>query len=159
MSGITSDPHDPRLPKLSGPDTGPVPQQAVYLVLSEEERAKGFVRPFRDVYKHVGPNGPVNPLRDLTDEERVRYADYGYVKFESYPPSELPVTGRFWTQVQLDSAFKGCGAVTTMGRALAETYASAPHFYGATYCAGCHMHRPVGAAGEFEWLDGTKVGT
>ena len=29
----------------------------------------------------------------------------------------------------------------------------------ATYCARCNLHRPVGEAGEFEWLDGSKVGT
>lgn len=28
-----------------------------------------------------------------------------------------------------------------------------PSFYGSTYCCGCRMHRPVGAAGEFTWLD------
>jgi hypothetical protein len=47
-----------------------------------------------------------------------------------------------------------------MGTALAETYARDPAFYGATYCAGCGRHRPVGPDGEFVW-DGTteKVGT
>lgn len=46
----TTDPNDPRLGH--GPDNEPVPQNAAYLVLSEEERAKGFVRPYRDHYKH-----------------------------------------------------------------------------------------------------------
>jgi len=46
-----------------------------------------------------------------------------------------------------------CGVVTRMGLALCETYARNPSFYGATYCCGCRMHRPVGAAGEFTWLD------
>lgn len=59
----------------------------------------------------------------------------------------------------------GCGALTTMAVALAETYARDPHFYGATYCAGCRMHRPVGEHGEFTWADdeghdtGIRVGT
>lgn len=52
-----------------------------------------------------------------------------------------------------------CGSVTTMGAALAETYARQPSFYGATYCATCRMHRPVGEQGEFVWSDGNKVGT
>lgn len=53
-----------------------------------------------------------------------------------------------------------CGAVTTMAQALAETYARKPGFYGATYCATCRMHRPVGAAGEFLWTGiDEKVGT
>jgi hypothetical protein len=73
----------------------------VYLVLSAEERAKGFIRPVRRSYRHQDPE---------------------------------------------------CGAVTTMGQALAETYARQPGFYGATYCAGCRMHRPVGTEGEFTWM-------
>ena len=54
-----------------------------------------------------------------------------------------------------------CGSVTTMGQAIAETYAANPGFYGATFCATCGLHRPVGAAGEFTWDDGSgqKVGT
>jgi hypothetical protein len=54
-----------------------------------------------------------------------------------------------------------CGSVTTMARAIAETYARNPAFYGATYCVHCRMHRPVGADGEFVWADdtGSKVGT
>jgi hypothetical protein len=53
-----------------------------------------------------------------------------------------------------------CGSVTTMGRALAETYAAKPDFYGSTFCCACNAHFPVGADGEFTW-DGTteKVGT
>lgn len=51
MSGITTDPNDPRLTR--GGDTTPTPQAEVYLVLSEEERAKGFVRPLRRAYIHT----------------------------------------------------------------------------------------------------------
>lgn len=107
MTGITDDRNDPRL--THGADDTPVAQAEVYLVLSDEERAKGFVRPVRRSYVHTG----------------------------------------------------GCGAVTRMGLAIAETYARSPHFYGATYCVGCSMHRPVGESGEFTWDDGSgqKVGT
>ena len=42
---LTTDPRDPRL--THGTDSAPAPQAGVYLVLSEEERAKGFVRPYR----------------------------------------------------------------------------------------------------------------
>ena len=53
-----------------------------------------------------------------------------------------------------------CGAVTTMGQALAETYARDPSFYSATFCCTCCAHFPVGADGEFVW-DGTdeRVGS
>lgn len=81
--------------------------QKAYVVLSAEERAKGFVRPVRQSYVHAK-----------------------------------------------------CGAVTTMGLALAETYARQPSFYSGTFCTVCRAHFPVGAAGEFTW-DGSneKVGT
>lgn len=92
---LTTDPSDPRL--THGNDAAPVPQAQAYLVLSEEERAKGFVRPYRDAYKH-----------------------------------------------------DTCGTVTTMGRALSETYARDPKFYGGTYCVKCSMHRPVS---EFHWYE------
>lgn len=99
---LTTDPTDPRLTR--GNDDKPVPQAEVYIVLSEEERAKGFVRPVRRSYRH-----------------------------------------------------NQCGTVTTMGTALAETYARDPSFYGGTYCVGCSMHRPVG---EFVWdPDGQVVGS
>lgn len=82
-------------------------QQKDYVVLSESERAKGFVRPYRDAYKHLK-----------------------------------------------------CGVVTTMGRALSETYARDPDFYSGTFCCACGAHFPVGEDGEFVWtLDGSKVGT
>jgi hypothetical protein len=102
----TSDRNDPRL--THGADETPVPMAEVYLVLSEEERAKGFIRPLRRSYVHnAGPNA--------------------------------------------------CHAVTTMGLALCETYARDPKFYGATYCCGCQMHRPVS---EFVWgEDGMVVGS
>ena len=50
MARLTTDKNDPDLKR--GIDTGPVPQNKAYLILSEEERAKGFVRPYRDSYEH-----------------------------------------------------------------------------------------------------------
>lgn len=75
-----------------------------YIVLCEDERQKGFVRPYRDRYQH-----------------------------------------------------RTCGTITTMGRALSETYARDPTFYGATFCVGCNRHLPVA---EFVWSrDGQQVGS
>ena len=157
--GVTDDPNHPGV-KHGGPDETPVRQHDTYLVLSEAERAKGFVRPVRHGYVHVGIKGPKHSLRDLTDEEKECYPGSGYVKFEKYPESESPAIGRYWLQKELDNVGKGCGTLTTMGRALSETYAREPHFYSSTYCCGCSKHRPVGADGEFVW-DGTseRVGT
>ena len=81
-------------------------QQKDYVVLSADERAKGFIRPVRRTYVH-----------------------------------------------------QKCGVATTMGQALAETYARLPSFYSGTFCVGCGNHFPVGEDGEFVWDDGQKVGT
>lgn len=97
--GITSDPNDAGLREIE-PATG---MQKSYLVLSEEERAKGFVRPVRRTYVHLK-----------------------------------------------------CATVTTMGPAIAETYARDPKFYGATYCLHCRNHFPVGPDGEFVWTHPRK---
>lgn len=140
------------------PETG---QHKSYWVLSESERAKGFVRPVRHTYIHVGIPGPKYTLRDLTPEEAERYSGEGYIKFEPYPQDGVSrALGRFWTQEQLDKVGKGCGVVTRMGDVLAETYAREPRFYGSTMCVGCKKHLPVGKDGEFVW-DGTdeRVGT
>lgn len=114
---LTTDHTDSRLGH--GADTEPRPQNDVYLVLSEEERAKGFVRPYRDRYVHVCC--PRFPSDKFSEEKALQLA------------------------------------VTTMGRALSETYSRDPHFYGSTYCVHCEMHRPVA---EFVWtLDGEQVGS
>jgi hypothetical protein len=100
MTGVTDDRDDPGLREVD-PASG---LQSKYLVLSEEERAKGFVRPVRQRYQH-----------------------------------------------------ETCGTVTTMGLAIAETYARQPTFYGGTYCAGCRTHFPVGAHGQFVWVENGQV--
>lgn len=149
--GLTTDRDDPRLKQ-----TRPSGQQEAYIVLSEEERAKGFVRPVRRAYRHVGLK-PKNALRDLTPEEQDRYAPYGYEKYEEYPkpnPDGSSVVGRFWTNKELRG---GCGVETRMGLALCETYARKPDFYGSTFCCGCGEHLPVR---EFIWVeDGAVVGS
>jgi hypothetical protein len=156
MSALVTDPTDPRLGH--GEDKERVPQNAAYLVLSDEERAKGFVRPVRQTYKHVGLKPP-GTLRDLTDEEKERHKQWGYVKFEPNPnyPEKSSVIGTYWTQERLDKAGKGCQTTTTMSRSIAETYARDPHFYGSTYCCTCQRHIAVA---EFVW-DGTdeRVGS
>jgi len=149
---LTTDPNDPRICR-GGEDKEPRPQCEVYLVLSEEERKKGFVRPVRQSYKHVGLRGPKYPLRDLTDQEKERFGQFGYVKYEEYPEDEEACVGKYWTQEELNKVNKGCGVVTTMALALAETYARQPSFYGLTYCTHCQKHLPVA---EFVW-DGTNI--
>ena len=139
------------------PDDAKLPdgQHVDHWVLPQEERAKGFIRPVRRSYKHVGMPRPAN-LRDLTPDERERFGD-NYAKFEEYGPDRNS-RGRFWTQAELDN--RGCGSTTSMPRAIAETYAREPGYYGSTFCCGCGRYLPVGKMGEFVW-DGTdeRVGT
>lgn len=157
--------HGPKVETLHGtplgdhtaidPETG---MQKDYIVLSEHERAKGFVRPVRNAYIHVGKR-PKFPTRELTDEEKERFKSDSdpYVLFEEFPPEMAPRKGRFWTKTDLAS---GCGGRTQMGDKLAETYARDPKFYSGTFCSHCGTHLPVGENGEFVW-DGTeeRVGT
>ena len=116
---LTSDPKDPRLGR--GTDNEPGPQNAAYWCSRRRSAPRDSCRPVRCSYRHAGIAGPRWPLRDLTAEEQVRYAGSGYVKFEEYPPDDRPSLGRFWTEAQLGSIGKGCGVVTTMNRAIAET--------------------------------------
>lgn len=53
MGRLTEDPNDPELTHGADPEGVRVPQAAAYLVLSEEELSKGFVRPVRRSYWHV----------------------------------------------------------------------------------------------------------
>lgn len=159
----TNSGHDPKL------DTScPVPDDAKradgqyvdHWVLPDEERARGFIRPVRTAYRHVGIAGPQYPLADLTPEQAARFGDE-FAKYEAYPPgTHGSALGRFWTQADIDRIGKGCGCVTTMPRRIAETYAREPGFYGSTFCAGCGAYFQVGPRGEFVW-DGTseRVGT
>lgn len=135
-------------------------QFADHYVLCPEDRAKGYVEPYRETYIHVGAPGPKYPLRDLTDDEHERYDRFGYIKFEAYPP-DGSITGRFWTQERLDKVGKGCGQLTRMPKACAETYAAQPSYYGSTFCCGCGDYFPVGPDGEFVWDKATmqRVGT
>ena len=143
---LTTDKDNPDLHEIK--ENG---QNKAYLVLSDEEKAKGFIRPVRDMYVHVGEI-PGRPLRDLIEEEKTRHAGLNYVKYEEYE-EDSPIAGRFWTQKMLDS---GCGVATSMARSIAETYAKDPKFYGSTYCQGCKTHLPVA---EFKWNDGSVVGS
>jgi hypothetical protein len=77
----------------------PSGMQKGYVVLSAEERSRGFVRPVRRSYRH-----------------------------------------------------KTCNGVTTMGLALAETYARDPEFYSGTFCCDCAAHFPLD---QFVW-EGTE---
>lgn len=138
-------------------------QLADHFVLCPADLAKGYVEPYRESYLHVGPPGPTHPLVDVDAAYRAALdyeLDPDWVKFEAYPEGSHG-RGKYWTQNQLDKAGKGCGTLTRMPRACAETYAAQPGYYGSTFCCGCNAYFPVGRDGEFVWdtVHNQRVGT
>ena len=91
MSELVTDPTDPRLGR--GPDSGPGPQNEAYLVLSEEERAKGFVRPVRNAYVHTKCGALTRMAQALAETYARQPAFYGYtycaVCREHFPVGEF----------------------------------------------------------------------
>lgn len=124
-------------------------QHEAYWVLSAEERAKGFVRPVRTKYRHVGRIVCGKPVTWSSNPDSVCAGELNHA-------GTCDDQGISTSKARLN---KGCGTFTTMGIAIAETYAAKPSFYGSTFCAHCGAHFPVGESGEFEWEDGSKVGT
>ena len=115
------------------PETG---MQKDYVVLTVEERSKGFVRPVRMAYIHVGKP----PLIDDNSAMDSRYK-YNYDRFK-YPirGDVRPFPG-------------GCLTRTEMHRDIAETYARDNTFYSGTYCASCRAHFPLE---QFIWEGTTE---
>lgn len=71
MSRLTDDPSDPELTHGADPAGVRKSQAAAYLVLSEEERSKGFVRPVRRSYRH-GECGAVTTMSSPLAETYAR---------------------------------------------------------------------------------------
>lgn len=74
----TPDPNDPRITRGADPADGPPrPQAEAYLVLSEAERAKGFVRPVRRSYWHEICGAVTTMSQDLAETYAREPAFYG----------------------------------------------------------------------------------
>lgn len=72
MADLVTDPGDPRL--THGIDSEPTGQADAYLVLSEAERAKGFVRPVRRTYIHTGGDAPCGSTTTMSQALAETYA-------------------------------------------------------------------------------------
>lgn len=159
---------DPKAPCLNTPK-GEGEQNECYLILSEEERAKGFVRPFRESYIHIGKDVKSHwkRIHRMIDEDERNSEDYQkYIQNEKYFVAVMTILekedgsfkgGSYVTQEELDAwgdrrRIGGCGGKTTMTKEIAETYARDPGFYGSTWCMNCRTHIHVG---EFVWDDET----
>jgi hypothetical protein len=64
---LTDNPNDPELGY--GIDKESVPQNKKYLILSNEERNKGFIRPVRETYIHVGKNPKMSGIVLIRPDE------------------------------------------------------------------------------------------
>lgn len=165
---LTINPNDENLLKTK--ENG---QQQSYLVASKEERQKGFIRPYRDTYIHVGKpiertaSGAIDGrLIKIEDNDYPHHEMYtretGYGGYLKYPKERHPLVGRYLKQEEVDAIIGrklhvgGCGVSTKMDREIAETYARNPRFYRGTFCVGCKKHLPVE---EFVWEDGSKLGS
>jgi hypothetical protein len=154
---FTTDPNDNRLKR--GVDQAPTPQSEVYLVLSDEEKAKGFIRPVRTSYVHVGKELPYKRLWYVLNKENPQHQQHileGFVAVMVIIEDKEgdPTGGTYVREHELEAFYKGikrtggCGTETSMPLPIAETYARDPKFYGSTYCVHCQMHLPVN---QFFW--------
>lgn len=71
-------------------------QHASYVVLCDEERAKGFVRPYRDAYKHM-TCGSVTTMGRKLSETYARDPSFYGSTFCVNCNRHLPVTEFTWT--------------------------------------------------------------
>lgn len=123
-------------------------QAKAHWILTKEERAKGFIRPVRTTYKHVGVR-PTHKVYELSDEDKAKFAQEGYTHYEDmHNDDSTNIVGRYWSTEKLNS---GCGGITHMPLSIAETYAREPRFYGQTFCTRCRGYHDVE---EFVWVDG-----
>lgn len=163
-------------PRMTLTDGQPVPEdgshrtidpttglQKGYVVLSEEERAKRFVKPVRRTYIHGGHRvcgkdlGEYGQFSTYYGEgaRRVCHEDKGHTgECGENGNSVYIATLPEFTRLQTTGRYKGCDGSTTMSRALAETYARDPKFYSGTFCCNCHKHFPLD---EFQWEDGEPM--
>ena len=150
-SRLTTDRNDERL-KTGAKAEG---QNEVYLVMTEEERSNGYVRPVRNSYIHVGSYIDFDfEIVRLSPEDIEHFKKYNYVYKAVNLDKESSKTGRYLTEKDFKTLDRktnragGCGVVTRMSYAIAETYAKNPKYYGSTFCVGCNKHLPVA---EFFW--------
>lgn len=87
---LTTDPKDPGLGKAS-----PDGQNQAYLILSKEERAKGFVRPVRRTYQHKAC-GTVTTMALGIAETYARDPKFYGATFCCHCGTHLPVSEFVW---------------------------------------------------------------
>ncbi len=92
--GLTTDPNHPDVKRYTGPEE-PGPQNKVYLVLSEEERAKGFIRPVRESYVH-NPCGTETTMGLALSETYARDPKFYGATYCVHCRAHFPVAEFIW---------------------------------------------------------------
>lgn len=95
---LTTDPNDKRL--SYGGDEKEVPQSEAYLVLSDEEKAKGYVRPVRDSYIHDACGGLTKMHPSIAETYARDPNFYGYT-YCVHCLKHLPVSEFKWDGTKL----------------------------------------------------------
>jgi hypothetical protein len=80
------------------------------------------------LYTHIGLEFPSN-LRFLEEKERRDWSHFGYIAYEKYPEEKYPVTGRYYTFLDL----YGCNGVSPNR----ELSLDIPN---EIYCVHCHRN-------------------
>lgn len=93
MAELTTNSRDPRLGH--GVDSAPVEQHEVYLVLSDDEIAKGFIRPYRNKYVHT-TCGAVTIMGDKLSQTYARDPKFYGATFCVHCSKHLPVSEFTW---------------------------------------------------------------
>jgi hypothetical protein len=150
---ITTDRNNPGLNKVK--ENG---QNESYMVLSEDEIKKGFVRPIRNSYIHVGKIPSYKRIHKILEENDEYFPKYSALMTVIEKEDGSFLGGSYVTPEELDAwqnnkMIGGCGTTTTINsKEIVETYSRNPSFYDSTFCCECGKHLPVG---EFVW-SGTK---
>jgi hypothetical protein len=92
---LTTDPNDPRLDKHDNEPDPQSGQDAVYLVLSDDELAKGFVRPVRRTYIHSTCQTATTMGQKLAETYAAKPTFYGST-YCVMCGGHFPVSGFYW---------------------------------------------------------------
>lgn len=90
---LTTDSNDPRLGR--GIDKEKIPQHDVYLVLSDDEIARGFIRPVRTTYVHEKCGGVTTMNRRIAETYAREPTFYG-ATYCVHCKKHLPVEEFVW---------------------------------------------------------------
>jgi hypothetical protein len=103
VTRLTDDPADPDLTHGADPEGARVPQAGAYLVLPEQERAKGFIRPVRRSYWHAAGCGQITTMSQGLAETYARQPSFYGATYCTTCQRHAPVSEFRWQIVGDDT--------------------------------------------------------